>query len=70
MPKPTKITEFIDKLKADPEMAVVQGHVPTELRTKVIEQMKADKAAGIKITWDLLLEASLRSYLSERGNHV
>ena len=60
-----KVTDFLPK--PDEETKVpVQGYVPYDLRQEVIEQMQKDKKAGIKVTWDNLLEACLKSYLSER----
>lgn len=59
-----KITEFLPP--PPEEQALVQGHVTATLRQQVAEQMQRDKAAGIKTTWDNLLDASLRAYLAER----
>ncbi|CAB4150047.1 hypothetical protein UFOVP558_65 [uncultured Caudovirales phage] len=66
MPAPKKITDF---LKPEPpkETAPVQGYVPRSLRDDVLKQMKTDKDAGTKITWDSFLEAACRAYLAERG---
>lgn len=58
-----KVTDFLPE---DTETAAVQGYVPKQLRSDVIDQMAADKKAGIKIGWNELLEASLKAYLSER----
>lgn len=60
-----KITDFI-KSDIDELTALVQGYVPPKLRADVVNQMKKDKLSGTKVTWDILLEASLRAYLAER----
>lgn len=68
MPKPGQNkTEFFGG-DAEAEKAPVQGYVDADLRKQVIDQMKLDKKAGIKITWDKLLEGGLKAYLAERKN--
>lgn len=63
MKKP--ITAFLKAKKNN--KAAIQGFVPAELRSRVRAQMREDRKDGYKITWDILLEAALKSYLSERG---
>jgi len=60
-----KVTDFLES-NQDEELAAVQGYVPKELRQEVIEQMQKDKKSGIKVNWNSLLEACLKSYLHER----
>lgn len=62
----TKMTDFLKMDEGKPAKAAVQGYVEPELRAQVLEQMKADKKAGIKITWDEFLTAACKAYLSER----
>jgi len=64
MAPPKKITDFLPA-KPQPKK-LVQGDVPGDLKDAVSVQMKKDRDAGRDVTWDSLLEASLRAYLAER----
>jgi len=65
MAPPKKISDFLPE-KPQPKK-LVQGDVPGQLKDAVAVQMKKDREAGQDVTWDSLLEASLRAYLAERG---
>lgn len=60
-----KIGDYLPKISPE-ELVAVQGYVSSDLRQDVIKQMQRDKKAGIKINWNVLLEAVLKSYLDER----
>jgi len=63
-----KITEFI--AEQNTEVASVQGYIPAELRKRVLDQIKADKRAGIKTTWNTLIESVCLMYLAERKSET
>lgn len=61
-----KITDFIEQEEFE-EMSLVQAYIPADLRQRVVVQMKRDREAGFKMTWDKFLEAACLSYLSDRA---
>lgn len=61
-----RITDFIEQEEFE-EMSLVQAYIPADLRTKVVEQMKLDRKAGFKMTWDKFMEAACLAYLSDRA---
>lgn len=62
-----KVTEFIEEEQGE-EASAVQGFIPKELRQKVLEQFKADRRAGIKVTWSTFIKSACKAYLLERGH--